>query len=29
MERAALRIAPDSTYKIYNALFGLEENIIL
>lgn len=28
MERAALRIAPDSTYKIYNALFGLEENII-
>lgn len=28
MERAALRVSPDSTYKIYNALFGLEENII-
>lgn len=28
MERAALRVAPDSTYKIYNALFGLEKNII-
>ncbi len=23
-----MRTAPDSTYKIYNALFGLEENII-
>ena len=28
MNRAALRVAPNSTYKIYNALFGLEENII-
>ncbi len=28
MERAALRVAPNSTYKIYSALFGLEENII-
>lgn len=28
MERATLRVAPDSTYKIYDALFGLEENII-
>ena len=28
MERATLRIAPDSTYKIYNALFGLEKDII-
>ena len=27
-ERAALRTAPDSTYKIYDALFGLEEGII-
>lgn len=27
-EHASLRVAPDSTYKIYNALFGLEENII-
>lgn len=26
--QATLRTAPDSTYKIYNALFGLEENII-
>ena len=28
MERATLRIAPNSTYKIYNALFGLEKDII-
>ena len=28
MERATLRVAPDSTYKIYDALFGLEEHII-
>ncbi|MDE5596982.1 MAG: BlaR1 family beta-lactam sensor/signal transducer [Lachnospiraceae bacterium] len=28
MEHATLRVAPDSTYKIYDALFGLEENII-
>lgn len=28
MNRATLRVAPNSTYKIYNALFGLEENII-
>lgn len=28
IERAALRVAPNSTYKIYNALFGLEEKII-
>lgn len=28
MEHAALRAAPDSTYKIYDALFGLEEGII-
>lgn len=27
-EHASLRVAPDSTYKIYNALFGLEENVI-
>lgn len=27
-ERAALRTAPDSTYKIYDALFGLEEGVI-
>ena len=27
-ERAALRVAPDSTYKIYDALFGLEEAVI-
>lgn len=26
--RAVLRVSPDSTYKIYNALMGLEENII-
>lgn len=28
MERATLRRAPNSTYKIYDALFGLEEGII-
>lgn len=28
MERALLRVAPNSTYKIYDALFGLEEAII-
>lgn len=28
MEHATTRISPDSTYKIYSALFGLEENII-
>ncbi|WP_216696541.1 BlaR1 family beta-lactam sensor/signal transducer [Anaerostipes faecalis] len=28
MEHATKRVAPDSTYKIYDALFGLEENII-
>lgn len=28
MEHAALRVSPDSTYKIYDALFGLEEGII-
>ena len=28
MERAALRTAPNSTYKIYDALFGLEEGVI-
>lgn len=28
MEQAALRTAPDSTYKIYDALFGLEEGVI-
>ena len=27
-EHAALRTAPDSTYKIYDSLFGLEEGII-
>lgn len=27
-DQAILRISPDSTYKIYNALFGLEEGII-
>lgn len=27
-ELAALRTAPDSTYKVYDALFGLEEGII-
>jgi len=28
MEQATLRTAPDSTYKIYDALFGLEEVVI-
>ncbi len=28
MEHALLRSSPDSTYKIYDALFGLEEGII-
>lgn len=28
MEQATLRVAPNSTYKIYDALFGLEEDII-
>ena len=28
MAHAALRVAPDSTYKIYDALFGLEEGVI-
>ena len=28
MDNASLRISPDSTYKIYDALLGLEENII-
>ena len=28
MDHATLRVAPDSTYKIYDALFGLEENVI-
>lgn len=28
VERATLRTSPDSTYKIYDALFGLEEGII-
>lgn len=28
MERATLRVAPNSTYKIYDALFGLEEGVI-
>ena len=27
-EHATLRVAPDSTYKIYDALFGLEEGVI-
>ena len=27
-KRATLRVAPNSTYKIYNALFGLEDGII-
>ena len=27
-EHAALRVSPNSTYKIYDALFGLEEGII-
>ena len=28
MDYATLRVAPNSTYKIYDALFGLEEDII-
>ena len=28
MDHATLRVAPNSTYKIYDALFGLEEDII-
>lgn len=28
LDHATLRVAPNSTYKIYNALFGLEEDII-
>ncbi len=28
MEHATLRTAPDSTYKIYDALFGLEKGVI-
>jgi bla regulator protein BlaR1 len=28
IDRAVLRVAPNSTYKIYDALFGLEEGII-
>ena len=28
MEHALLRVAPNSTYKIYDALFGLEEGVI-
>ncbi len=28
MEHASLRVAPNSTYKIYDALFGLEEGVI-
>ena len=28
MEHATLRVAPNSTYKIYDALFGLEEGFI-
>jgi len=28
MDHATLRTAPNSTYKIYDALFGLEENVI-
>ena len=28
MEQATLRTAPNSTYKIYDALFGLEEDVI-
>lgn len=28
MDRATLRVAPNSTYKIYDALFGLEEGVI-
>lgn len=28
MEHATLRVAPNSTYKVYSALFGLQESII-
>lgn len=28
IDRAVLRVAPNSTYKIYDALFGLEEGVI-
>ena len=28
IDHATLRVAPDSTYKIYDALFGLEEDVI-
>lgn len=28
MKRATLRVAPNSTYKLYDALFGLEEDVI-
>ena len=28
MDRAALRVSPDSTYKIYDALIGLEAGVI-
>ncbi|MGL5434978.1 MAG: BlaR1 family beta-lactam sensor/signal transducer [Lachnospiraceae bacterium] len=28
MENATVRVAPNSTYKIYDALFGLEEGVI-
>ena len=28
IDHATLRVAPDSTYKIYDALFGLEEGVI-
>ena len=28
LEHATLRVAPNSTYKIYDALFGLEEGVI-
>ena len=28
MEHAVLRVSPDSTYKIYDALFGLESGVI-
>lgn len=28
MDQATMRVAPNSTYKIYNALFGLESNVI-
>lgn len=28
MEHATLRVSPNSTYKIYDALFGLEEGVI-